>query len=492
MTFNSWQFLIFFPVVALTYFLLKDRSRQLFLLIASAIFYMAFIPQYILILIFLILVDFFAGKLIAGAKRDKRKLYLLISLAANLGLLAVFKYFNFFSANVSDLFQLLRINVSVPLLDIILPIGLSFHTFQAMSYTIEVYRGRYPAEKDLLTYANYVMFFPQLVAGPIERPYNLLPQLKSELRFSDPMAVSGLRLMLWGLFKKAVVADKLALLVNVVYDDPTKFQGIPLILATLGFALQIYCDFSGYSDIAIGAAKVLGINLMENFRRPYFARTIGEFWQRWHISLSTWFRDYVYFPLGGNRKSEFLWVRNILIVFLLSGLWHGANWIFVIWGGLHGVYYLIFRILEKLKLLALIPEVIQSMATFVLVTVAWIFFRAVNISQAWYIFSHLTTGVKGYILFVLEYLPKVLTHTGTPIGNDQLALPFSFIKNPGTLPAIIMGILILLIGDWLLERNKLTFLISHAAIRWAAYLVGILMIMNLGAIEQIPFIYFQF
>ncbi|OFZ56311.1 MAG: alginate O-acetyltransferase, partial [Bacteroidetes bacterium RIFCSPHIGHO2_02_FULL_44_7] len=319
MLFNSLQFLIFFPTVTTLYFILPHRFRWFLLLIASCIFYMAFIPAYILILLVTIVVDYIAGILIEKSQGKKRKLYLLISIVANIGFLAFFKYYNFASTNLTELAQFLHWNYSVPVLSIILPIGLSFHTFQAMSYTIEVYRGKQVAERHFGIYALYVLFYPQLVAGPIERPQNLLHQFREEHSFDYRRVTDGLKLMLWGLFKKVVIADRAAVFVDTVFNSPGDFQGVSFIIAAALFSFQIYCDFSGYSDIAIGAAQVMGFKLMDNFNRPYFSKSIAEFWKRWHISLSTWFKDYLYIPLGGNRVGKPRWYFNLFFVFLLSG-----------------------------------------------------------------------------------------------------------------------------------------------------------------------------
>ncbi len=333
MLFNSWQFLIFFPVITTLYFVLPHKYRWFLLLVASCVFYAAFVPAYLLILGATIIIDYVAGIYIEKNLGKRRLLFLIISVAANVGTLAFFKYFNFFNDNVSYLAHFIGWNYPIQSLKILLPIGLSFHTFQAMSYTIEVYRGHQKAEKHLGIYALYVMFYPQLVAGPIERPQNLIHQFYEQHKFEYQRVADGLKLMAWGMFKKVVIADRLSILVNQVYGNPTEFTGFPLILATVLFAFQIYCDFSGYSDIAIGAAQVMGFKLMDNFNRPYFSKSIGEFWKRWHISLSTWFKDYVYIPLGGNKVGKWHWQFNIFLVFLISGLWHGANWTYVIWGG---------------------------------------------------------------------------------------------------------------------------------------------------------------
>ena len=348
MLFNSLGFLIFFPCVTLLYFLLPHKFRWLHLLIASCIFYMAFIPVYIFILFFTIIIDYIAGIMIENSIGKNRKLFLTLSIVANVGVLAFFKYYNFFITNVNALFHSLNIAPgNIPLLSIILPIGLSFHTFQAMSYTIEVYRGNQKAERHFGIYSLYVMFYPQLVAGPIERPQNLLHQFKEEHKFDANNLLDGLRLMLWGFFKKVVIADRVAQYTNTVFNHPYEYHYLNLIIAVLFFSIQIYCDFSGYSDIAIGAAKTMGFDLMINFNRPYFSKNIQEFWRKWHISLSTWFRDYLYILLGGNRKGIKRLYFNVAVVFLLSGFWHGANWTYLVWGGLHTIFIFAYMVIEK-------------------------------------------------------------------------------------------------------------------------------------------------
>ena len=317
MLFNSFEFLVFFPVVTILYFLLPHRFRWFHLLAASCYFYMAFVPVYILILFGTIVVDYFAGILIENAQGARRKWYLVMSILANVGALAFFKYYNFFTDNVNHLLHIANAGTSLPLLNIILPIGLSFHTFQAMSYTIEVYRGNQKAERHFGIYSLYVMFYPQLVAGPIERPQNLLHQFHEPHTFEYANVVSGLRQMLWGMVKKMIIADRLASVCDPVFNDPAHNSGIGLAIAAVFFAFQIFCDFSGYSDIAIGAARVMGFKLMTNFNNPYHSRSISEFWKRWHISLSTWFKDYLYISLGGNRVSIPRMYFNLFFVFLV-------------------------------------------------------------------------------------------------------------------------------------------------------------------------------
>lgn len=392
MLFNSLSFALFFPLVTLVYFLLPHAWRWAWLLLASCYFYMAFVPIYILILAGTIVVDYFAGLWIDKCVGKKRKAALVLSIVANVGVLAVFKYYNFINDNIGALLNWTGHSNPIPYLTILLPIGLSFHTFQAMSYTIEVYRGNQTPEKHFGRYALYVMFYPQLVAGPIERPQNVLHQFLERKFWSNQNASEGLKKMVWGLFKKMVVADNLARIVNFCFDAPNDHSGWMLLLAAVCFSFQIYCDFSGYSDIALGSAQVMGFHLMTNFNMPYSAGSISTFWSKWHISLSTWFRDYVYIPLGGNRVSVSRWYLNLFLVFMISGLWHGASWNFVIWGALHGVFLIVGAIrdrhqLHALRLLpikrdGLIAHSLLRMQTFIQVAFAFIFFRALTLSNA--------------------------------------------------------------------------------------------------------------
>jgi alginate O-acetyltransferase complex protein AlgI len=389
MLFNSFEFLVFFLVVTAVYFILHHKFRWFHLLVASCYFYAAFVPIYILILLFTIVIDYYAGIYIEKANFINKKKLLLISILANLGILAFFKYYNFFIDNIISVFNTFGTHSNIPLISMILPIGLSFHTFQAMSYTIEVYRGNQKAEKHFGIYALYVMFYPQLVAGPIERPQNVLHQFHEKHSFSFENLWIGLRLMLWGLFKKVVIADRLSILVNKVYESPSDYHSLLLIISTVFFAIQIYCDFSGYSDMAIGAAKTMGFDLMTNFNRPYFSTNIKQFWDRWHISLSSWFRDYVYIPLGGNRVIESRLYFNVAVVFILSGFWHGANWTFIVWGALHASYLLVYMFFSRKKVFDglknnLFFNIGSWILTFALVCFAWIFFRASNIDNAFH------------------------------------------------------------------------------------------------------------
>ena len=399
MLFNSLQFVIFFPIVIILYFLIPYKKRWILLLIASYYFYMCWKVDYILLIIISTLIDYICSNKMSRIKEKvKRKKWLLISIFSNIGILFGFKYFNFFSENIQTLFNNYNVFYEMPLFNVLLPVGISFYTFQTLSYTIDVYNNKTPAQKHLGVFAVYVSFFPQLVAGPIERSNHLLPQFFREHDFSYIRVKAGLQKMLWGFFKKIVIADNLAILVDGVYNNVDNYSGLTLIVATIFFTFQIYCDFSGYSDIAIGTAKVMGFELRENFKRPYFSKSIREFWQRWHITLSTWFRDYVYIPLGGNRTIKWRWYYNIFITFLVSGLWHGANWTFVIWGALHGTYLIIALVLTnpKKQFSSLIQKQSKSFnklldvtITFILVAFAWIFFRANNLDDAIYIISNL-------------------------------------------------------------------------------------------------------
>jgi len=479
MLFNSLQFFVFFAIVTAAHFALPHRARWVLLLVASCYFYMVLVPKYILILFFLILVDYVAGLVIERSHGSRRKHLLIVSLIANIGMLGVFKYFNFVDQNLATLFNSLGLGYITSNLHIILPIGLSFHTFQSMSYTIEVYRGRQKAERHLGIYACYVLFYPQMVAGPIERPQNLLHQFYDKKEFDYQRVTDGLKLMVWGLFKKWVIADRLAILVNQVYGSPTDYAGWPLLLATYAFAVQIYCDFSGYSDIAIGAAQVMGFKLMTNFNRPYYAKSISEFWKRWHISLSTWFRDYLYIPLGGNRVARWQWYFNLFVVFLVSGLWHGANWTFVIWGGLHG-FYLIFSIwTERTRELIArffnlhhhpaLRKWIRVFITFHLVLLSWVFFRAKSLGEVWYILTHLLGG---------------------PIVGVGLNLGLHGID----VPVILIAISVMELVHMLQRHTPVRQLLADQSgwLRWSVYGTAVLMILLFGEFTSQDFIYFQF
>jgi D-alanyl-lipoteichoic acid acyltransferase DltB (MBOAT superfamily) len=486
MLFNSLQFAVFFFVVTALYFLLPPRQRWVLLLGASCYFYMAFVPVYILILAFTIVVDYVAGRWIECSTGRRRRMCLLASLVANIGTLAFFKYFNFLNHNLTTLLGWGGLANPIPHLNIILPIGLSFHTFQAMSYTIEVYRGRQPAERHFGIYALYVMFYPQLVAGPIERPQNLLHQFRQAHRFNYARITDGLRLMGWGLFKKVVVADRLAEVVDRVYAAPGQYPGLGVALATFFFAYQIYCDFSGYSDMALGAARVMGFDLMRNFRRPYGAANIQEFWRCWHISLSSWFRDYLYFPLGGSRVSRGRLCANVLIVFTVSGLWHGANWTFVIWGVLHGLFMLLYLLVKANATNArdaqttttCLRQWLARTATFGGVCLAWVFFRADSPAIAWECLGKVCGTVSELAGALFHQTPLV---TGLDLSPRKLGLMLSLI-------ALLEAL------EWAQLRCALKTRLARAPwfCRWAAYYALLTIIVTLGVFEKRQFIYFQF
>jgi D-alanyl-lipoteichoic acid acyltransferase DltB (MBOAT superfamily) len=380
----------------------------------------------------------------------------------------------------------------VPYLDIILPIGLSFHTFQAMSYTIEVYRGKQPAERHFGLYSLYVMFYPQLVAGPIERPQNVLHQFKEVHYFDTQRAVDGLKLMAWGMFKKVVIADRLAVLVNQVYDTPEQYTGLPLLIATFFFAIQIYCDFSGYSDIALGSARVMGFDLMRNFNAPYLSKSIAEFWRRWHISLSTWFRDYLYIPLGGNRVALSRQCFNLFFVFLVSGFWHGANWTFIVWGGLHGLYLAISLLVKRLpgtsvRIPSGLSDAFHLATTFGLVCITWIFFRANSVSDAIYILTHMEDGVVSK----LQMLPVV--------QGDWFKdwMGFEGILNFGKKDLVLSFLLIIMLMAVDALNNKVNLIAylktQRPVLRFTVYTLLALLILIFGEYSnQGQFIYFQF
>ena len=498
MLFNSLQFLVFSPIVVFLYFLFPSKYRWILLLGASYYFYMCWKPEYVILIILSTLIDYFAGQQIYKSKtKIRKKIFLTISLISNLGILAAFKYFNFFSDSLRLLFEQFSIDMSLPVLSVLLPVGISFYTFQTLSYTIDIYRGEIKPQKHLGIFAVYVSFFPQLVAGPIERAKNLLPQFFEKHNFDYRRVSDGLKLMLWGFYKKLVIADGVALAVNKAFSNPDEQTGATLVLATFLFAFQIFCDFSGYSDIAIGAAQVLGFRLMTNFKRPYHARSISDFWSRWHISLSTWFRDYLYIPLGGNRVKIPRWYLNVFIVFLVSGLWHGANWTFVIWGGLHGLYLifslitkdfrkkvLLFTHLDKLKRL---HSLIQVVFTFILVNIGWIFFRANNLSDVKIIFGKIYEFI---LLFPDIITQKLSIREVISFHSIQENLLLTKIDLAIVFGAILFMELVHLLQSQVSIRS---FMSSRPVfVRWAVYLILIWAILLFGVFGQKEFIYFQF
>ena len=461
MLFNSLEFLIFFPIVTLLYFLVQHKFRWLILLVASCLFYASLIPIYLLILCFIIILDYCAGILIATSRRPKN--WLILSIVSNFAILAIFKYYDFFIENINAFSGSHFI-----LLHLILPLGLSFHTFQSVSYTMEVYRKKQQPVKHFGYYALYVMYYPQLVAGPIERPQNLFPQFSAKHPFSSEKLYQGIRLMAWGFFKKVVVADRIGMFTDGIFNDPAASNGWSFILAAVFFTIQIYADFSGYTDIAIGASKCMGIDLMENFRRPYFARNIKSFWKRWHISLTTWFRDYLYIPMGGNRKGAALHYIFILITFIASGFWHGAAWTFLIWGALHGLFLLAYEILGHKVQIGKWPALFITMFA---VTVAFVFFR-INSLNDLPIFLAKLRHINGFSF------SEMITAKGVQFGNISLLISFASI-----------------IYMFVIERFTLPNLINldgKPYLDFAFFVGTLLAIIFFGLFNQSNFIYFQF
>lgn len=489
MLFNSTSFLIFFPVVVLLYFVLPKVVKNLWLLVSSYYFYMCWMPQYALLILFSTATTFLSAILIDKARNKKsKKAALIFSIALNLGVLFLFKYYNFFSANIAQLFLSFGVVLAPPSFSLLLPVGISFYTFQALGYSIDVYRKDTPCEKNFITYALFVSFFPQLVAGPIERSKNLLPQFYEYKSFKYKRVKNGLVQMAWGFLKKMVIADGAAQIITFVYSDPTKFTGIQLVVASLLFAFQIYCDFSGYSDIAIGSARVLGFNLMRNFAHPYFAKNVSEFWRRWHISLSSWFMDYLYIPLGGSRKGKNRTLINLFLTFLVSGLWHGAQWTFVAWGAINGIYIILDRLLKPYSVRlqrslhinknGILANIFGAIVTFLLIDFSWIFFRAKNLEDAFYIVGNLFTGL----------IPSL---TDGALLSMQLSQIGFFSKNG--IAIVICIVVMLLVELW--ERNSLLVLKLERqffAVRWIFYYAVILVIVFYGNFGKSPFIYFDF
>ena len=486
MLFNSPEYLFFLPLVTLLYFNVSRRDRWMVLLGSSYFFYMNWRIAYIGLIIASTLLDFHAAQGIERASTQRaRRVWLGTSLAGNLGLLCLFKYYNFLVDSLNATLALGGADLRMPQSSLLLPVGISFYTFQTLAYTIDVYRGRLKAEKRPGVFALYVAFFPQLVAGPIERAQSLMPQFDIRTRFDPNRAVSGLQQILWGFFKKMIVADNLAQAVDIVYAAPGEFAGPSLALATVLFAFQIFCDFSGYSDIACGSARVLGFDLMKNFDRPYSSRSVAEFWRRWHISLSTWFRDYVYIPLGGNRCGTQRRMFNLFVVFVASGLWHGANWTFLIWGCLHFVFCAMGELTRETRTrLALLTglaktptlrDALQIAVTFALVCFAWVFFRAQSPADAWLIVTGLPTGWTDVTAWISL--------------RDRLLLDAPF-----EIAAGVFGILIMETYHWLETSGDVFEKLAQKprALRWATYYALTASILLIGSFGERQFLYFQF
>lgn len=491
MLFNSIEFILFFSLVTLLYYITNYKYRWIILLAANYIFYMAGGPKYV---IYILITTFttYATAIIMDKlpTKGQKKKFLILNLVVNIGILFTLKYFNFISLSLNSIFKSISVSYEFPTFNLILPIGISFYTFKALGYSIDVYRGDIKAEKHFGIFALFLSFFPQVLSGPIERSYNLLPQFYEKHEVDLNKIKDGLILMLWGFFKKIVIADNLAIFVNHVFNNPHSFTGIPLIMASVFFAFQIYYDFSGYSDVAIGCAKVLGFDSMKNFDKPYTSKSITEFWRKWHISLSSWFKDYVYIPLGGNRVSTSRWCFNQLVVFLLSGLWHGANWTFVLWGLLHGIFTIISKLTRNIRSqitnklgLDKYPKIhyaMKVMITFILVDFAWIFFRANSVSDAIYIVSNMFTNIRDGLS--LTSISELLVAMGISIFNFKIITIFT----------VLLGLIEFyenysFIGEMV---NKKPFII-----RWGFYYLLIFSIILLGGYgyeEHTQFIYVQF
>ena len=468
MLFNSLHYLFFLPATVILYYLLPHRYRWILIFIASCYFYMVFVPSYILILFAVILIDFFSAHAIHASDGKRRRVYLVLSILANVLLLAFFKYFGFINENIESIASATGMDFKPMNLEILLPIGLSFHTFQSMSYTIEVYKGRQEPEKHIGYFANYVLFFPQMVAGPIERYTNLGTELRRPHVYSYDNFSQGLRLILFGFFIKMAVADNLAPVVNTVYRDPASFSSLQIAFGLVCFSFQIYADFFGYSTIALGSARLLGIRIMDNFRTPYLSRNVTEFWSRWHISLSTWFRDYLYIPLGGNRVKVPRWCLNIMIVFMVSGLWHGASWTFVVWGALHGLMLLAERFFQKFTGFRPreewdIVSALLAIKTFAVCTVIWVFFRAETFDQA--------AGILGALVSNWDIAGKELSWKLPVFFSALLIAADIFTYN---------------------SRIDMRLTTRRAPVRWAVYTVMLFLLLALSGTEKFTFIYFQF
>ena len=482
MLFNSLDFAFFLPIVFFLYWFVFNKNlklQNLLLVCASYLFYGWWDWRFLSLILFSTIVDYFVGLgLSQQDNQKKRRLLLSTSVLVNLGFLGIFKYYNFFLDNFVEAFSFFGASINANSLNVIIPVGISFYTFQTLSYTIDVYRKKIDHNKDFIAFMAFVSFFPQLVAGPIERATNLLPQFYRKRVFNYSKAVDGMRQILWGLFKKIVIADNCAEFANLIFNNSAELGGSTLVLGALFFTFQIYCDFSGYSDIAIGTARLFNFNLIQNFAFPYFSRDIAEFWRRWHISLSTWFRDYLYIPLGGSRGSSLLKMRNIFIIFLVSGFWHGANWTYVFWGGLHALYFLPLMLLNKNRenigivavnqLFPSLKDMLSMVLTFSLTVFAWIFFRAENLMHAF------------------SYIGKIFS-----------ASLFSFPAYFGGWKALItlLGVMIFMLVEWL-QRDKqyaldLSLFRGGRYVRWGIYLIIILAIISFGGQQQ-EFIYFQF
>ena len=479
MFFNSFDYLVFFPTVFLLYWFVFQRNLNLqngFLLLASYYFYASWSVEFTGLLLLSTIIDYSFGFLVASDDRKKAKLFLILSIINNLGILAVFKYYNFFAAQIQTVFDRIGWEIHPVLLNFALPIGISFYTFHGMSYVFDIYRGQQKPTKNFIDYGVFVSFFPLLVAGPIERANHLLPQVQQKRSFQYSQWIDGARLILWGLFKKVVIADSLAVIANQVFSDAGNQSSFMLILGAIAFSFQIYGDFSGYSDIAIGSAKLLGFELLSNFKFPYFSRNIAEFWRRWHVSLSSWFRDYLYIPLGGSKSGTAKALRNTFVIFLVSGFWHGASWNFIIWGFIHACFFLPLLLLRQNRKytsetiaenrnLPYLKELAQVLLTFSLVTLAWIFFRQTDSQLA------------------LDYIKRMV--------SNAIEYPEQF-KTWPKIDAGIFWIIPFVVYDWINRRNERSVRFPKFIIlRWTMYVLMIFCIFMFSNRDQ-AFIYFQF
>lgn len=472
MLFNTLAYAVFLPVVFILYWVIPAKYRWILLLAASYYFYMSWNYKYVVLILFTTLVSYAAALFLERTKKRAAKNVIVIAaLCLCLGVLFVFKYYNFAVSTLSHLFHF-----SPRYLNLLLPVGISFYTFQTLSYVIDVYRGDVPAEKHFGKYATFVSFFPQLVAGPIERSASLLPQIHRKHEIDLENMYYGIRLIVWGLFKKMVVADNLAVFVDQVYGDIYSFSGGTILIATVFFSVQIYCDFSGYSDIARGSAKLFGIELMENFKSPYFATSVRDFWGRWHISLSSWFRDYLYIPLGGNRVGRFRNCINVMVTFLVSGLWHGANWSFVVWGGIHGLAQVFENVLgiKKAKGHGVLVF-LRRAAVFVFVAFAWIFFRADNVQQGFYAVGSLFQGISHPLLYLRE-------------GFHAVGLHWDF------LPYLALYFIPLFVFDFVSLKKDIPAWIGSkgSVLRHGYMIILIVFLLFFCYVGKSTFVYFQF
>ena len=475
MNFNSILFLIFFVLVFTihwAFFSKSNKFQNLFLFISSLLFYAGWDYRFLSLILFSTIIDFYLGIVIENPRFDKqKKKLLLLSLVSNLGLLFVFKYFNFFLDSFLNISTLIGFPVNVRLLNIVLPVGISFYTFQTLSYTIDVYRGKISATRDFILFASYVTFFPQLVAGPIERARSILPQLSKKRTFDWNQSRDGVRKIILGFFKKVVIADSLSPMVDFTFNNYQELSSLALLLGAFYFTIQIYCDFSGYSDIAIGISKLFGINLMENFNYPYFSKNIGEFWKRWHISLTTWFRDYLYFPLGGSHGTVVSAIKNVTIVFIISGLWHGAKWTYIFWGVIHVIFYIPYFLIRRgnknntfLPLLIFKNKALGIFSTFSIVMLSWIFFRSNSIVDAW------------------QYILRLFSFT----QSNQLILNPANNLNSGY---YILYICFFLLIEYYISLNKKETILFERGLNILLLLI-ILFFVQIQQAES--FIYFQF